>query len=240
MIQVANPSQNSNGQSAAQSALLADTDHELRVPYFCEENVWRLAYKKIRESPENRFYVCFVSNADKTVAMCHQLAGRSRNEPVYWDYHVILLRWSRDKQVLVFDIDSSLPYPQPLDLYLRESFSSDNMAFAPPFAPQFKIIPADLYLQYFASDRMHMYNTKSQTWNAPPPPYECIGGLSTSHNKESPEAVEGTYVSLQQYLNFDAEQNEGEATLACVVPEEALGRMLSLEALTVYDFDLAL
>ncbi|GKY94742.1 hypothetical protein MPSEU_000439600 [Mayamaea pseudoterrestris] len=206
----ADPNQNSRGQSAAESCLSIGNDLQLRVPYYCEENVWRLAYKMTREHPDDRFYVCFISNESNTVAMYNQLAASDeRDKPVIWDYHVILIRWChRDEQAVVHDVDSRLSYPQSLRKYLLGSFtSSRNMTFGPPFAPLFKLIPAHLYLHYFASDRMHMFNAKIRTWNAPPPPYNCIEGRPNGPSLDRTDSAHAACVTLQNYLNFATVKN---------------------------------
>lgn len=47
--------------SAEESALEAPNDQALRVPYYCEENVWRLAVRKRTQQPTDRFWVVFIS-----------------------------------------------------------------------------------------------------------------------------------------------------------------------------------
>ena len=51
--------------TAEESALNAPSDEALRVPYYCEENVWRLLYRKKHECPDDRFWVVFISNTIK-------------------------------------------------------------------------------------------------------------------------------------------------------------------------------
>ena len=224
-------------RTAAETALEPITsDKDMRVPYYCEENVWRLAYKKTQSTEKLRFFVCFISNPNKTCAMFHQLAGPDDdNQPVCWDYHVILLGWDeREKNAVVYDIDSRLPYPSPLPEYLHHSFSRNGMCFAPPFAPHFRIIPASLYLEYFSSDRMHMYDAKTCTWNAPPPQYACISPGPSKPNLDSDGDL---IITLQQYLVFDAEANQEQMMKTDSVPKEAFGRLLSLEELKQFKFD---
>ncbi|KAL3918904.1 MAG: hypothetical protein SGARI_007334 [Bacillariaceae sp.] len=103
--------------SAAKSALDSPSDAALRVPCYCEENVWRLAFRKLhweaktlrgddnhdddsccdsassrkQQQQQQRFYVVFVSNPKGCVPMLQQLASSNRDKPIFWDYHVILL-----------------------------------------------------------------------------------------------------------------------------------------------------
>lgn len=75
-------------QAAAVTALQAPTDQDLRVPYYCEENAWRVVYRKMRDQPEDNFFVVFISNPVKNVAMFHQRASDAPDQAVSWDYHV--------------------------------------------------------------------------------------------------------------------------------------------------------
>jgi hypothetical protein len=169
---------------AAKSAVEAPSVASLRVPCYCEENVWRLAYRRLHDkqkrldgSKENNetityYHVVFVSNPKACVPMFQQLASTNRGKAVFWDYHVILLQetttptttpatdtksrknpssdMSHDASqmeqyddginagqspagglvttglvsvtTLVWDIDSHLPCPCPLNDYLNKVF----------------------------------------------------------------------------------------------------------------------
>jgi len=76
--------------------------------------------------------------------------------------------------VIVLDLDSRLPYPCPVALYLNETFHPSLSKNSTKFAPLFRVLPAATYLEHFYSDRMHMFDRKNQTWSSPPPNYECI------------------------------------------------------------------
>lgn len=230
------PNQNSTGASAAQSALGAADDRDLRVPYFCEENVWRLARRKSHGQTRDRYTVCFISNETQTVAMFRQKANSHDDDdhPIIWDYHVILLSWSPTlKQATVYDIDSCLPYPVSLEIYLRDSFTRYGRGFPPPYAPRFRLVPAELFLTYFTSDRSHMYNAATKTWNAPPPPYDCIAPTASA-GAGAGAAPAPRLLTLQQYLRFDSLPGDMSATTS--VPLEAWGKIVSLRELMDYDF----
>jgi len=203
------------GQTASETALQVESDEQLRVPYYCEENVWRLAYRRMHQQPEDRFYIVFISNSIKAVPMFQQRAASEANKSCCWDYHVLLLCVrALDSQVVVYDMDTRLPYPCPLLEYLQQSFPYQ---WPLPYAPMFRLVDANLFLQYFSSDRSHMFNQQTQQWNAPPPTYECI--LNGPPN-------------LQDYLNFVDRPRRQE------VNEQALGTMLSLDQLAHYNFSL--
>ena len=178
-----------HSQESAITALQAANDHDLRVACYCEENVWRLAFRKMRQQPEDQYFVVFISNSIKNVPMFHQHASTDPQQACCWDYHVILLcARASHHDVVVYDIDSVLPYPSPLENYLAESFPYE---WPYPFAPMFRLIPALVFLRFFASDRMHMFNAQTRQWNATPPTYDCINirGGRTSSN-------------MQRYINF--------------------------------------
>ena len=120
--------------SAAKSVLEAPLDdRSLRVPSYCEENVWRLAYRKLyhqrhtaKTTKACSYHVVFVSNPKACVPMFEQLAAANRETPVFWDYHVILLNSDVDDsatpEAQVFDIDSHLPHPCRLEKYMKMVF----------------------------------------------------------------------------------------------------------------------
>lgn len=201
-------------RTAAETALKANNDQEIRVPYFCEENVWRLAYRKTHQEPANRFFVAFISNTMQYVPMFQQLASDNAESPVCWDYHVILLSLTLpEKKVFVWDFDSRLPYPCPLSDYLKQSFPYDDRE---TFAPLFRVIPALIFLKNFSSDRMHMYDAETQTWNAPPPHYDCI--LSGPNN-------------LDAHLDFTTQRPSPPTT-----NDSTYGTVLNLPEFSVYNF----
>jgi hypothetical protein len=117
--------------SAAQTALDAPSDQSLRVPCYCEENVWRLAYRKLQDNNKVdsrlEYYVAFVSNPLQCAPMFQQKAEKNPSKPCYWDYHVILISYSEEDAsfVQVFDIDSHLPYPCSLEDYLANVFPGE-------------------------------------------------------------------------------------------------------------------
>lgn len=120
--------------SAAETALEAPSDQSLRVPCYCEENVWRLAYRKLQsmtqddDNDSSGYYIAFVTNPLKCVPMFQQLAVKNPSKPCYWDYHVILISYSEEddnSSAQVFDMDSHLPYPCSLEFYLVNVFPSE-------------------------------------------------------------------------------------------------------------------
>lgn len=118
---------------AGRTALEAPSDASLRVPCYCEENVWRLAYRHLNSATNNTstYHVVFVSNERQCVAMWYQMAREGG--PCHWDYHVLLVETSRDGKTFVLDMDSQLPYPCPFDEYLEDTFLVVMGQYAPLF-----------------------------------------------------------------------------------------------------------
>jgi protein N-terminal glutamine amidohydrolase len=230
-------------------------DHELRVPFYCEENVWRIAYRKVYYPRRNlmktndtfvnneRYMVVFISNLNKRVPMYHQLASASTRKPCCWDYHVILLgvntvttNTSTDTiAVHVYDVDTTLtPYPTPLTEYLASSFPLDYVRY-PEFQPYFRVIPADKFIQHFKSDRSHMYNPITKSYNEPPPSYACItlpksdpSNIAIDNNSETHDSTKSNF---SFYLNFTQIQNSDIS-----LKDDIYGTIVSLEELYKFNF----
>ena len=109
----------------------------------------------------------FVSNKDRCFAMNHQRAAPP-DSFVTWDYHVVLIYY--DIWWKVADLDSFLYLPCPTEEYLSNSFVPELTTYAPPI---FRVVDADRFVQYFASDRRHMRD-QDGTFLKPPPPLPPI------------------------------------------------------------------
>ncbi|XP_038666242.1 protein N-terminal glutamine amidohydrolase [Scyliorhinus canicula] len=140
---------------------------------YCEENVWKLCeyIKNRRQNPLEEWYTVFISNDQKMVPIWSQQSG-SDNQPVIWDYHVILLHDCGGQDCEIYDLDTTLPFPCPCDTYVKEAFRSEDL-IRPAFRRKMRVIRADLYLKTFASDRSHMKDANGM-WRTTPPPYPCI------------------------------------------------------------------
>ncbi|XP_075616697.1 LOW QUALITY PROTEIN: protein N-terminal glutamine amidohydrolase-like [Balearica regulorum gibbericeps] len=144
------------------------------VLVFCsEENVWKLCdYIRSQDQyPLEEFYAVFIANDRRMIPLWKQKSGHG-DEPVVWDYHVILLHVSGGEQNFVYDLDTALPFPCPFDVYSVEAFGLDD-SLHPEFHRKIRMIRADLYLKTFASDRSHMKDANGK-WQKPPPSYPCI------------------------------------------------------------------
>ncbi|KAL6456957.1 hypothetical protein MHYP_G00339200 [Metynnis hypsauchen] len=163
---------------------------------YCEENVWKLCeYIKDQQTcPTDEVYAVFISNERRTIPIWKQKSSRG-DEPVIWDYHVVLLHLNKQGQGFIYDLDTTLPFPCPFDVYSREAFRSD-LFLKPEFRRKMRVIPALTYLQKFASDRSHMKHSNG-TWRMPPPSYPCI---ETAESK----------MNLDDFISMDANVGCGE------------------------------
>lgn len=148
---------------------------------YCEENVWKLCeHVKIQnEGTFDHIYAVFISNERRMIPIWRQKSSRG-NQPVIWDYHVILLHKSPMEQSFIYDLDTTLPFPCQFDVYVKEAFQSEEF-LKPAFWRKFRVIPADTYLKKFASDRSHMKDATG-AWRMPPPPYPCIETAESKMN----------------------------------------------------------
>lgn len=126
------------------------------TPFYCEENVWHLC-------EDGAGTVVVISSPSRATPLWKQRAAGDTEEPVFWDYHVILVRDGR-----VFDLDTTLPFPCPLEEYVDETFRL-------PAAVRFRCFDAEDYRRGFGSDRSHMRDEHGH-WRAPPPPWPAIRG----------------------------------------------------------------
>jgi N-terminal glutamine amidase len=251
--------------TAAESALSPNvsTDQNLRCAFFCEENVWRLAYRKLhlhhchQPDGDKVFFVAVISNTRKCVPMLYQRASISpADKACQWDYHVILIgvscRSDETAVAQVYDVDTTLaPYPIPLSAYLDASFPT---SIPVSYAPLFRLITAESYLRCFGSDRCHMYDTTTRTWSAPPPPYQCIlASADDPTNSASAGDSAANYDEQQATEKRTAESDTpvpvpssrsnlhlylhfGESKLSSSGPVDPLGSILTLQQLKGYNF----
>jgi hypothetical protein len=135
--------------------------------------------------------------------MLNQIASDHPMKPCFWDYHVILIHATKvmrkGKQIIkaqVLDLDTHLSFPCALEEYLQGTF---GMTFASKkderrYAPLFRVVRAESYLETFFSDRMHM--VKEEKWIAKPPPYDCITTANMTKNKN------GFLSNLDDYIDM--------------------------------------
>ena len=160
---------------------------------YCEENVYKLAEKLATLDSVNDSYAVFISNEQKICPIWCQRAAKAPNEPVCWDYHVIFVgkisrmefehisnraMGSMDDSPTwrIWDLDSTLPFPCKAADYFENAFRPDN-EMREALRQNFRVVPTDVFLRTFASDRRHMRNATTGAWNASPPTYPPIRGV---------------------------------------------------------------
>ena len=157
--------------------ILLDRDAFDYVPYYCEENVWRLLSRK--ELAGLPAWAVLVSTPARDVILLRQRAGRPVDGLVHWDYHVFALVDDRTEGLFVLDLDTDLPFPCSAPRYLDEAFRHDKAAARA--ALYFRMIPSPEYRALLVSDRSHMRRPDG-TWIAPPPSWPRPGNGSNRPN----------------------------------------------------------
>ncbi|KAK2653153.1 hypothetical protein Ddye_013009 [Dipteronia dyeriana] len=169
-------------------------DHTL---FYCEENVYFLCKKLcangVADADGSDLYVVFISNEKKQIPLWHQKASKRADGVILWDYHVVCIQRKRggDSPCLVWDLDSSLPFPSPLASYVSETVQPSFRLFS-EYQRLFRIVHAPILLRFFASDRRHMKDPAGN-WIVEPPSYEPI------------VAEDKTVHNLNEYIEIRAE-----------------------------------
>ncbi|MCO5601791.1 hypothetical protein L7F22_055916 [Adiantum nelumboides] len=163
---------------------------------YCEENVYmlceKLAKSDIAAHDASDLFVVFISNANKQIPIWCQKAGYPEEDGfVIWDYHVILIQTKRGAEALVWDLDTTLQFPETFSQYMTKAFRP-SFNLSPAFQRLYRVVAGGVFLKYFASDRRHM-KTAEGFWKMPPPPHDCIC------------AVDGAIHNLEDYLDMSKE-----------------------------------
>ncbi|KAL5810459.1 hypothetical protein ACOSQ4_027027 [Xanthoceras sorbifolium] len=173
----------------------SEFDH---TPFYCEENVYllckKLCAKGVADADGSDLFVVFISNEKKQIPLWHQKASKRADGITLWDYHVVCIQRKRDgdSSCLVWDLDSSLPFPSPLASYVSETIRPSFPVFS-EFQRFFRMVHAPIFLRFFASDRRHMKDPAGN-WIAEPPSYEPI------------VAEDKTVHNLNEYIEIRAEE----------------------------------
>ncbi|KAM8966811.1 protein N-terminal glutamine amidohydrolase [Pelodytes ibericus] len=170
---------------------------------YCEENVWKLCEYIKDHSPAmlQDFSAVFLSNENKMIPIWKQKSGRG-DEPVVWDYHVVLLHVSRGDQNFIYDLDSVLPFPCSCEVYIKEALKSDR-DWDPYYQRKLRVVRADEFLGTFASDRSHMRDSRGN-WRKSPPGYPCIRIPESNMNLDdfismNPRVGWGTVYTVEEF-----------------------------------------
>jgi len=166
--------------------------NSLYAGHYCEENIYHLAASFLRQPSIKDAWditVVFMSNESKAIALWNQNLAGSADHAIVWDYHVVLILRLRsdqavedctvpesDIQAWIYDYDTLLPKPCLWKDYVSMTFRTDE-AVPPQYRSLFRVIPADIFFDHFASDRSHMlapldsptYKPDSAYYRSPPP-----------------------------------------------------------------------
>ncbi|KAM9339862.1 protein N-terminal glutamine amidohydrolase [Symphorus nematophorus] len=171
---------------------------------YCEENVWKLCefVRTERTAPLEELFVVFISNDNRKVPLWKQKSGRG-DQPVIWDYHVVLLQVGSVTEPQIYDLDSELSFPCSLKQYAAEALRSDRH-INPAYHRKLRVVDADSFLLNFASDRSHMRNLDG-SWTMPPPLYPPICTAESHMNLDdfismNPAVGWGRVFSLDRFL----------------------------------------
>ncbi|GER25869.1 protein N-terminal glutamine amidohydrolase, partial [Striga asiatica] len=159
----------------------------------------------------------FQSHPLLLIPLWHQKASHRADGVILWDYHVICVQKRKDSNLphLVWDLDSSLPFPSPLTTYVAETVRPSFQLFS-EYQRVFRILHAPIFLKMFASDRRHMKDSAGN-WIHPPPSYDVI------------VAEDGTAHNLNEYMEMssvDVVKSIREETIS-TVQSEKLGVLVS-------------
>jgi len=168
------------------------------TPCYQEENVYKLIELLLENelSPHlDEFYVVYISNhAKQTRLWCQKDASASKmsSGEVLLDYHVVLLQSthvaaapqpnSHEPRMgagptYVYDLDCLLAFPTRLVVYAQHALRAKFMNNVDAHKKRmYRVVPAALYLQHFASDRSHLPRHKDEGWVLPrnEPLHSCI------------------------------------------------------------------
>jgi protein N-terminal glutamine amidohydrolase len=137
-------------------------------------------------------------------------AGNSKHETERISPHIL-----PPQNILVWDLDSLLPFPSDFSHYASKAFLGgvDGESRLPSRLQRFyRVIPAATFVAHFASDRRHMRGPDGG-WLAPPPPHPCIqpGGANnnkgpcSSSSSSVTDRVETLHHNLETYFPLEGE-----------------------------------
>ncbi|GBE82628.1 hypothetical protein SCP_0410130 [Sparassis crispa] len=240
---------------------------------YCEENVYLLAQAFTARKETERdwrwdVYAVFVSNPGKTVALWKQ---KARDDIVVWDYHVVLvlrptpplargravdeLKFSNPEVhgpgAWVYDFDTLLPVPCSWPEYVSGTFPYTHdralaNLFGETYQSLFRVVPADVFLAWFVSDRSHMLAPAIDSsfsgasprsvmglvpgavppvrYTAPPPPYPPLCG------RRAREA--GVVHNLMEFVSMSPDAEDLESSVAR--REGCYGKVMDMEGFVLW------
>ncbi|RDY04145.1 Protein N-terminal glutamine amidohydrolase, partial [Mucuna pruriens] len=174
-----------------------------------EENVYLLCKKLCNDG---------IANAEGSdlfvIPLWNQKASHRADGVILWDYHVMCIQVKQgDGPPLVWDLDSSLPFPSPLPSYVSGTIRPTFQLFS-DYYRLFRVVHAPLFLRCFASDRRHMKDSDGN-WIEEPPPHEPIVA-EDAHSYNIFIHADGTVHNLDEYNNISIADSVTEVTTSSV------------------------
>ncbi|KAG2403397.1 Protein N-terminal glutamine amidohydrolase [Vigna angularis] len=181
-----------------------DVLHFQHTPFYCEENVYLLCKKLcsdgIAKADGSDLFVVFISNEKKQACF---ISSSCWCWIICHAFVVIALQIKQGNiPPLVWDLDSTLPFPSPLPLYFDVSIQTLRISSSITQI-LFRVVHAPLFLRSFASDRRHMKDSGGK-WIEEPPSHEPI------------VAEDGTLHNLNEYINISVADAITDVTISSV------------------------
>ena len=114
--------------------------------------------------------VVFITSQAGATPLFGMRASPEPHEPIFWDYHVILVEYAEDGP-FVWDLDSVHGAPLPSLAWFQSSVP-DCRVLPAPYHPMFRTVPGDEFDAKFSSDRSHMRDD-SGVYVKPPPDWSA-------------------------------------------------------------------
>lgn len=114
--------------------LLPEREHYLYHSRYCEENIWHLC----QHTEFAQSQVIVIAAQTECFPMLYQRAASSAHEPLFWDYHVVLL-WQNKNLNYLLDFDTCLGFCTLLEKYMQQSFLAKELVY-PEYVPLFRIL----------------------------------------------------------------------------------------------------
>ena len=169
------------------------------TPFYCEENIYRLLLSPHLRAREN--YAVFISNPARCCPLWCQRAAPNPNDPVFWDYHVVMASLRPGESCEIWDLDNTKGYPLSVEQWWRHTFPMID-ALRPEFLPWFRVIEQDDFLDHFSSDRSHMIDSQGH-YIEPPPRWERPGEDASNlqnYIDMTPEVGPGKVLDARAFL----------------------------------------
>ena len=134
-------------------------------------------------------------------------AARFECDPVWWDYHVIAVVFSRD-DCYICDFDTTMAPVTPALEYVGQALEPALEFDDIRKRPRVRVVDAATLYKHFSSDRRHMMSRG--TYQSPPPKRTCVRGpeattdwnLDSFMDVETPLEDRGTTMDMATFRNW--------------------------------------